>query len=91
MAELINQANLAGAVLIMVFIFICLIRAVIGPTAPDRVVAINMIGTKTVLIIALTSFIYQRGFYLDVAMVYALMSFIAALGISKYLEKGALD
>lgn len=80
-----------GAVLVMLMIFLSLIRALIGPSAPDRVAAINIIGTKTLVIITLIAFIYNQQFFLDIAMIYALMSFITTIGVAKYLEKGALD
>ena len=80
-----------GAITIMLLIFLSLYRAVKGPTAPDRVVAINVIGTKTVLLITLISRLYGQEYYLDIAVIYALMSFIATVGIAKYLEKGALE
>ncbi len=80
-----------GAVLVMLMIFLSLIRALIGPTAPDRVAAINIIGTKTLVIITLIAFTYNQVYFLDIAMIYALMSFITTIGVAKYLEKGALD
>ncbi len=80
-----------GAVLVMLMIFLSLIRALIGPSAPDRVAAINIIGTKTLVIITLIAFIYDQVYFLDIAMIYALMSFITTIGVAKYLEKGALD
>lgn len=80
-----------GAVLVMLMIFMSLIRALIGPSAPDRVAAINIIGTKTLIIITLIAFIYNQQYFLDIAMIYALMSFITTIGVAKYLEKGALD
>ena len=80
-----------GTVITMVLIFFCLGRAIVGPGAPDRVTAINIIGTKTVVIIALISLIYNYEFYIDIAMVYALMAFIATIGVAKYMEKGALE
>lgn len=80
-----------GAIAVMVMIFMSLYRAVKGPTAPDRVVALNIIGTKTLILITLISRLYEQEFYLDIAVVYALMSFIATVGIAKYLEKGALE
>ncbi len=80
-----------GAILVMLLIFLSLIRALAGPTAPDRVAAINIIGTKTLVIITLIARIYGQEYFLDIAMIYALMSFITTIGIAKYLEKGALD
>ena len=87
----LDPINLVGMILVMFFIFVCLGRAAVGPSAPDRVAAINMIGTKTVVIIAFISFVFDQPYYLDVAMVYALISFIATIGVAKYMEKGVLD
>jgi len=70
--------------------FFCLYRAVKGPSAPDRVVAVNVIGTKTLVILVLFAFIYGRTLYIDVAIVYALINFILTLTISRYLEKGVV-
>lgn len=80
-----------GAVVVALMVFLSFYRAVKGPTAADRVTAINIIGTKTLIIITLIARFYLHEFYLDIAMVYALMSFIATVGIAKYLEKGALE
>jgi len=81
----------AGAIMIMLLIFLSMIRALAGPTAADRVVAINIITTYTLVIITLIARIYEQVYFLDIAMVYALMGFIATIGVAKYLEKGALD
>ncbi len=80
-----------GAILVMLLIFFSMIRALVGPTAPDRVVAINIITTYTLIIITLIARIYQQVYFLDIAMVYALMGFITTIGVAKYMEKGALD
>ena len=90
-AAILDFSYSLGAVLVMLMIFLSLIRALAGPTAPDRVAAINIIGTKTLVIITLMARIYGQEYFLDIAMVYALMSFITTIGIAKYLEKGALD
>jgi multicomponent Na+:H+ antiporter subunit F len=89
--QILDYAYSLGAVIVMLLIFLSLIRALIGPTAPDRVAAINIIGTKTLVIITLIARIYDQAYFLDIAMVYALMSFITTVGVAKYLEKGALD
>ena len=81
----------AGAIAVAVMIMLSLVRALVGPTAPDRVAAINIIGIKTLVIITLIARLYGQEFFLDIAMIYALMSFIATIGVSKYLEKGALE
>ena len=90
-AGILDFSYSLGAVLVMLMIFLSLIRALAGPTAPDRVAAINIMGTKTLIIITLIARIYGQEYFLDIAMVYALMSFVTTVGIAKYLEKGALD
>jgi multicomponent Na+:H+ antiporter subunit F len=84
-------ALIVTAIILMTATFMCLYRAYVGPTAADRIVSINVIGTKTVVIIALVSLVFHQEFFLDVAMVYALISFIATIGVAKYLETGALE
>ena len=88
---LLENVLTGAGILLVVATFFCLWRTVAGPSEADRVVAINVIGTKTVVIIALVSLVFHQEFFLDVALVYALISLIATVGIAKYLEKGALD
>lgn len=67
---------------------LCLYRGIYGPTVYDRVLAINVIGTKTTVIIALIGFFYsQISLFVDIAIVYAMLNFIMTLVIGKYLEK----
>ena len=91
LAQVLTYAYQVGAILVMLMIFLSLIRALLGPTAQDRVAAISIIGTKTLVIITLIAKVYGHQYFLDIAMVYALMSFITTVGVAKYLEKGALD
>src|SRR5690625_1210486 len=69
---------------------LALIRAIMGPTVYDRIVAVNMFGTKTVLAIALIVFITGHSDLLDVALVYALINFISVITILKLSHKGNL-
>lgn len=78
-------------VALVVLTFFCLGRAVVGPTAIDRVLAINIIGTKTIAIISIISFVFNETFFLDVAIVYALISFLMTIAVAKYLETGNLS
>ncbi|MBS4031062.1 MAG: cation:proton antiporter [Clostridiales bacterium] len=87
----LEQSFIVTAVILTAAAFLCLYRAVVGPTEADRVVSINIVGTKTVVIIALVSLVFHQEFFLDVALVYALISFITTIGIAKYMEKGALE
>lgn len=86
----LENAFVVVGISLVVATFLCLYRAVVGPSEADRVVAINIIGIKTVVIISLIAFVLKQDFFLDVALVYALISFVATIGIAKYMEKGAL-
>ncbi len=65
---------------------LCTVRAVLGPTAPDRVVAIDALGSLMVASLVLLGIFYRASMYLDVALVYALLAFLGTTAISKYLE-----
>ncbi len=71
--------------------FVALYRAYKGPTAADRVVAINVITTKVVTIIVLIAAITNQNSYVNVALVYALIGFMTTIGVGKYLLKGKLN
>ena len=60
---------------------LALIRAVLGPSVYDRVLAVNMIGTKTVLLLSVIAFLYGRPDILDLALAYALINFIGVLAV----------
>ena len=62
-------------------------RVVKGPVIIDRIVAVNVIGTKTIAVILLTGQLFGRvEFFVDIAFVYALINFMGALVLSKYFE-----
>jgi|Deesub1362A_J573_1020465.scaffolds.fasta_scaffold01625_6 multicomponent Na+:H+ antiporter subunit F len=78
-----------------VFLYILLItlslviyRVVKGPTVFDRIVAINAIGTKTILLIVLISYVFERPSFLDIALLYAILNFLGSIVISVYIERG---
>ena len=66
----------AAALAILATMAMALARALLGPTVYDRILAVNMIGTKTVLLIAVMGFLAGRPDFLDLALVYALINFI---------------
>ncbi|MDY6795288.1 MAG: monovalent cation/H+ antiporter complex subunit F [Actinomycetota bacterium] len=82
------MGNLFTAVALVIAInaLLCLYRAAVGPTIQDRLLGINIVGTKTLVVVVLVTFIYGESFYLDVAIVYALLLFIVILAVSRYLE-----
>jgi len=87
---LVEQALVLASVVLVGVVFVSFYRAVLGPTPADRIVAINVIGTKAVVIITMISFAYEQKFFIDVSLVYALISFVATVGLAKYLEQGTL-
>lgn len=79
--------ELVSAVVILLAALAVLYRVIVGPTALDRVMAVNVIGTKTIVLLALIGFIYERPeMFLDIALVYALINFLATIAILRYLE-----
>ena len=76
---------------LLVGLLMILVRAVKGPTVYDRILAVNAMGTKTVILVTLLGYVSGRWEFLDMAIVYALISFITTIAILKYIEKGRLD
>lgn len=67
-----------------------LVRAVRGPTVYDRILAVNAHGSMTVLLIAVIGFLTERPDFLDLALMYALLNFIATLAALKFFKHGHL-
>jgi multicomponent Na+:H+ antiporter subunit F len=78
----------AAAVAILATMVLAITRALLGPTVYDRILAVNMFGTKTVLIIAVIAFEGGRMDLLDIALVYALINFIGVVAVLKFFEYG---
>lgn len=79
-----------GLFLVLVTMALALLRALRGPSLFDRILAVNMFGTSTVLGIAVLGFLTGRPAFLDIALVYALISFITTIATLKYFETGGL-
>ncbi len=75
---------------ILATMLMALVRAFRGPTVFDRVQAVNMMGTKTVLLIAVSGFLTGRPEWLDLAILYALMNFIGMLALLRFSRFGSL-
>lgn len=69
---------------------LALVRAVLGPSVYDRVLAVNMFGTKTVLLLSVIAFLYGRPDFLDLALAYALINFIGVLAVLEFFQSRAL-
>ncbi len=77
---------LAASLAILVTMVLALARALIGPSVYDRVLAVNMFGTKTVLLLSVVAFLYGRPDFLDLALAYALINFIGILAVLQFFE-----
>ena len=69
---------------------LALIRGLCGPTIYDRILALNMFGTVTVMLLAVLSLAVGRPDFLDIAMIYALMNFIGTTAVLKFFRYGDL-
>jgi multicomponent Na+:H+ antiporter subunit F len=75
----------------LVTMALALIRALLGPSVYDRVLAANMFGTKTVLLLAVIAFLSGRPDFLDLALAYALINFIGVLAVLEFIRRRALS
>jgi len=76
---------LATGIALVLLMILSLLRAVIGPTILDRILGGNVIGTKTTVLLLLIGLLYNNlGMFVDIAIAYALLNFIATLGATKF-------
>jgi multicomponent Na+:H+ antiporter subunit F len=75
---------------ILVSMTLALIRALLGHTVYDRVLAVNTFGTKTVLLLSVIGFLTGRPDWVDLSLVYALINFIGTIAVLKFFEYGDL-
>ena len=73
-------------VLIGTGVILSFIRVIIGPTSPDRVAALDTMNVMLTGLIVVLAYVFNRSIYLDIALVYALLSFLETIVISRYLE-----
>lgn len=78
----------AAIIAMLITMGLALARALLGPTVYDRIAAVNMFGTKTVLLIAVFAFLSNRTDLLDIALVYALINFIGVIAVLRLVEHG---
>ena len=97
--NLVNAYNLLLTValgVLGVLLFLCLIRSILGPRIADRIVAVNMVGTMTITIIAVLALKMKEGYLADISLIYAMLSFLAVVLLTKvymgvYLERKAKE
>ncbi|EMB19159.1 multiple resistance and pH regulation protein F [Rhodopirellula europaea 6C] len=81
-----HHVMMATSAAVLVTMTLALIRAMAGPTVFDRVLALNMFGTKTVLFICVVSFVTARTDFLDLALLYSLMNFIGMVALLRFTQ-----
>jgi len=85
LAEIIHQ--IAGAIALAA-ILLAFVRMLKGPTAADRVVALDVMTIIAISLIIFLASIFKRVIYVDIAMVYGLISFVGVVAIARYMERG---
>ena len=70
-------------IILAIMLVLCLIRAIIGPRIADRLVAVNMMGTMIMCIIVILGVILEEGYLADIALIYAMISFLAVVVLSR--------
>ncbi len=75
-------------IIVGIAIILCLLRMLKGPTASDRAIAVDTMTTIVVAFLVLLGFIFKRYVYLDVSLVYSVISFVGLVAIARFLEKG---
>jgi multicomponent Na+:H+ antiporter subunit F len=81
---------IVAAAAIFVTMALAIVRALLGPTVYDRLLAANTFGTNTVLMISVLSFASGRQGFIDLALTYALINFIGTIAVLKFFEHGSL-
>ena len=74
------------SIAILVTMGLALARAILGPSVYDRVLAANVFGTKTVLLLSVIAFLYGRPDFLDLALTYALINFVGVLAVLQFFQ-----
>lgn len=90
MIETFDTTYLISLGVLLLCVLIAIIRIVKGPTAPDRVVGLDTVNTIVIVTMVVFGMVEGSVIYIDVAIVYALLSFISTLFIAKYLEGGEM-
>ena len=84
MPDSIRQILLWGsAAFLSAALFLCLFRAALGPRLTDRVIAVNIVGTKVIVLIAILALILEEPYLADICLIYAVISFLSVVVLSR--------
>lgn len=78
----------ASTILLLLALGLTVLRMVLGPTMIDRILAVNVFGTLVVALIAVMSYCLSDYYYIDIALCYGLLNFIATIALLRYLKSG---
>ena len=78
-----NAVFTGALVFLAVMLLLCFIRAVKGPRIADRIVAVNMMGTMVMVMIAILALMMGEGYLVDICIIYAMISFLAVIVLTK--------
>ena len=81
----------AAAAALVVAMAMMIARAVAGPTTYDRILAVNSFGTKTVLLLGVSGYLFGRPDFLDIAIAYALINFVSTVAMLKFFRYRSLQ
>ncbi len=85
---MMDQFFLFSGICLCLLMFLSLYRAIFGPTVLDRLVGVNAVGSKTTTLLILIGLLYHRvDMFVDIALAYAMLNFIAVLAASRYFQK----
>ena len=79
------------SIAILVTMVLAVVRALRGPTVYDRLLAVNMFGTKTALLLAVVAFLFGRADFLDLALAYALINLVGVLAVLEFFQNRTDD
>lgn len=71
---------------LLVTLVLFMVRVLLGPTVYDRILALNAIGTQTLLLIATLGYLTKRPEFLDIALVYALINFVSVIAVTRFVK-----
>jgi multisubunit Na+/H+ antiporter MnhF subunit len=87
---MIETATTVALVILAISILICLYRVIVGPSLPDRVIALDAAIISGMAIMMVVAIKYCTGFYLDVALIVAILAFVGTTAIAKFLMRGKI-
>lgn len=79
----LNVIYVAALIVLAVMLLLCLLRAVRGPRVADRIVAVNMMGTMVMVMIAILALMMEEGYLVDICIIYAMISFLSVVVLTK--------